>query len=168
MRSFDRVWVKVMTSSSLPLLLLGASFSFAVGITQPLMEVEKFYFFTTTPNLIEITTGLWTHGDVAIAIVTALFSLVFPLAKLAVLHVAAFPATSNAVNLPSWFKSIARWSMLDVLVVALVIFAVKTSGLASAAAKPGLWFFALSVVLTALASSVVARKGNEAGSTENR
>ena len=122
------------------------------------MEIEKLYFFSTTPSLIEITTSLWTHGDVAIAIITALFSLIFPLAKLAVIHVAAFPATSGHVSLPSWFKSLARWSMLDVLVVALVIFAAKTSGLASAAAKPGLWFFALSVVLTALAGSAVARK----------
>lgn len=119
---------------------------------------RKALFFSSTPSLIEITTSLWTHGDVPIAIITALFPLVFPLAKLAVLHVAAFPATSGVVALPSWFKVIARWSILDVLVVALVIFAAKTSGLASAAAKPGLWFFTLSVALTALASASVARR----------
>lgn len=146
-----------MTRPYLPFLLLGASLSFALGVTLPLMEVEKLYFFSTTPSLVEITTSLWTHGDIAIAIITALFSLVFPLAKLVVLHVAAFPASSGFVTLPPWFKSIARWSMLDVLVVALVIFAAKTSGLASAAAKPGLWFFTLSVFLTALASAA-ARK----------
>jgi paraquat-inducible protein A len=142
----------------LPLLLLGASFSFALGITLPLMQVDRLYFFTTTPSLVEITESLWSNGDIAIAIITALFSLIFPLAKLAVLHVAAYPSATGAIALPSWFKAIARWSMLDVLVVALVIFAAKTSGLASAAAKPGLWFFALSVVLTALASAALARK----------
>ncbi len=147
-----------MTGFFLPLVLLGASLSFALGITLPLMQVDRLYFFTTTPSLVEITASLWTNGDIAIAIITALFSLIFPLAKLAVLHFAAFPTPGSAVTLPSWFKAIARWSMLDVLVVALVIFAAKTSGLASAAAKPGLWFFALSVVLTALASAAVARK----------
>jgi paraquat-inducible protein A len=146
-----------MTKPYLPLLLLGASLCFALGVTQPLMEIDRLYFFTATPSLIEVTTGLWANGDHAIAIITALFSLIFPLAKLAVLHVAAFPA-AGALSIPHWFKAIARWSMLDVLVVALVIFAAKTSGLASAAAKPGLWFFALSVVLTALASAAVARK----------
>ncbi len=147
-----------MTKPFLPLLLLGTSLCFALGITLPLMEIDRLYFFTTTPSLIEVTTGLWANGDRAIAIITALFSLVFPLAKLAVLHLAAF-AAAGAPAIPSWFKALARWSMLDVLVVALVIFAAKTSGLASAAAKPGLWFFALSVVMTALASRVVTTKG---------
>ncbi len=148
-----------MTKPILPLLLLGASLCFALGITLPLMEIDRLYFFTATPSLMEVTTGLWTHGDYAIAIITALFSLVFPLAKLAVLHIAAFPSASGAPAIPHWFKALARWSMLDVLVVALVVFAAKTSGLASAAAKPGLWFFALSVVLTALASRIVTAKG---------
>jgi paraquat-inducible protein A len=147
-----------MTSPLLPLLLLGASLSFVLGVTQPLMEIDRLYFFTATPSLIEVTTGLWTHGDYAIAIITALFSLVFPLAKLAVLHLAAYPSTAGALAIPAWFKSLARWSMLDVLVVALIIFAAKTSGLATAVAKPGLWFFALSVVMTAMASAAVARK----------
>jgi paraquat-inducible protein A len=149
--------IKTMPKFLLPLLLLGASLSFALGVTLPLMQVDRLYFFTTTPSLIDITASLWTNGDIAIAIITALFSLIFPLAKLAALHLAAYPADGAALTLPSWFKAIARWSMLDVLVVALVIFAAKTSGLASAAAKPGLWFFALSVVLTALASASVAR-----------
>ena len=47
--------------------------------------------------------------------------------------------------------------MLDVVLVALVIFAAKTSGLATAFTKPGLWFFAASVVLTATASAFVKR-----------
>jgi paraquat-inducible protein A len=147
-----------MPKSLLPFLLLGASLCFALGVSQPLMEIDRLYFFTATPSLIEVTTGLWSHGDYAIAIITALFSLIFPLAKLAVLHIAAFPAAGGALSIPQWFKTLARWSMLDVLVVALVIFAAKTSGLASAAAKPGLWFFALSVVLTAGASVAVTPK----------
>jgi paraquat-inducible protein A len=147
-----------MNKPYLPLLLLGASLSFALGVTQPLMEIDRLYFFTATPSLIEITTGLWTHGDHSISGITALFSLIFPLAKLAILHLAAYPSAAGALSVPSWFKSLARWSMLDVLVVALVIFAAKTSGLASAAAKPGLWFFALSVVLTAMASAAIVKK----------
>ena len=146
-----------LPTTLLPLLLLGASLSFAIGVTQPLMEVEKLYIFSSTPSLIDVTAGLWSHGDRAIAVITALFSLVFPVAKLAVVHVAAFPATHGAVALPNWFKSVARWSMLDVLVVAIVIFAAKTSGLASAATKPGLWFFAISVILTAIASSAIRK-----------
>jgi hypothetical protein len=49
-----------MSKPYLPLLLLGASLSFALGVTQPLMEIDRLYFFSATPSLIEITTGLWT------------------------------------------------------------------------------------------------------------
>ena len=52
---------------------------------------------------------------------------------------------------------LSNWSMLDVVLVALVIFAAKTSGLATAATKPGLWFFAASALLTAVASALARR-----------
>ena len=42
--------------------------------------------------------------------------------------------------------------------VALVVFAAKTSGLASAASRPGLWFFAVSAVLTAVLAKIADRK----------
>jgi paraquat-inducible protein A len=87
----------------------------------------------------------------------ALFSVVFPILKLFVLHFAAFSAHSTQLVIPKWVKALSRWSVLDVMVVALIIFASKTSGLANAAAKPGLWFFALAAILTALASSYLAK-----------
>jgi paraquat-inducible protein A len=145
----------MMLSRYLPIILLGASMSFALGVTLPLIQVDRLYFLSSSPSLIEVTASLWTHGNVAIAIVTAAFSIVFPMLKLIVLHVAAFRAHGTKVEIPGWFKALARWSMLDVMVVALIIFAAKTSGLATAATKPGLWFFAISAVLTAVASAAL-------------
>ena len=60
--------------------------------------------------------------------------------------------------LPKWLPALSKWSMLDVVLVALVIFAAKTSGLADAASRIGLWFFAASSLLTALVPAL-ARKG---------
>ncbi len=142
----------------LPLLLLLASISFTLGVTLPLMQVDRLYFLSTSPSLVEVTQSLWSHGDFAIATVTAAFSILFPAVKLGVLHAAAFRAHGPAIEIPKWFKALARWSLLDVMVVALVIFAAKTSGLATAATKPGLWFFALSAVLTAIASSTLSKQ----------
>ena len=122
------------------------------------MQVDRLYFLSTSPSLIQVTASLWSHQDYAIALVTAAFSIVFPALKLAVLHVAAFREHGRSVEIPKWFKALARWSMLDVMVVALIIFAAKTSGLATAATKPGLWFFALSAILTAIASAHLAHK----------
>ncbi len=44
--------------------------------------------------------------------------------------------------------------MMDVLLVAIVIFATKTSGLAQAFTQPGLWFYAGSSLAVALLSGL--------------
>jgi len=142
----------------LPITLLAAAISFAFGLVLPLIRVERLFVFTDEPSLIAMISGLWSEGDIALAIVIALFSVIFPTIKLGVLYLAAYGDASGPVRIPNWFRALANWSMLDVVLVALVIFAAKTSGLATAATKPGLWFFAASAVLTAMASSLAKRQ----------
>jgi len=56
---------------------------------------------------------------------------------------------------------LSKWSMMDVMLVAIVIFAAKTSGLAQAFTQPGLWFYAASAILAGALQGVVrpARAG---------
>ncbi len=138
------------------LLLFAATFSFALGITLPLIQVDRLWLFSDQPSLLAMIAGLWAGEDRLLAALVLLFSVLAPIAKLLLLHVAAAEPRSRV---PSWFRAIANWSMLDVVLVALVIFAAKTSGLATAVTKPGLWFFALSVVLTAGASALLKPAG---------
>ena len=141
--------------------LLAASVSFALGITLPVMEVERLFVFSDTPSLAGIVAGLWGSGDYGLSAIVLAFSIVLPVAKLAALHLALVnrPAdASGESRLPRWLHMLANWSMLDVVLVALVVFAAKTSGLASAASRPGLWFFAVSAVLTAVLAKVADRK----------
>ena len=58
----------------------------------------------------------------------------------------------------AFLGSLSKWSMLDVLVVAIVIVATKTTGFAKAIAQPGLWFFATAVLLTALATYLISTR----------
>jgi paraquat-inducible protein A len=139
--------------SPLPLLLFAATFSFACGIILPLIQIERLLFFTDEPSLIGIIAGLWSTGDRPLAALIALFSVIFPALKLLLLHIAAYSKPPRP-TVPGWLRALSNWSMLDVLLVALVIFAAKTSGLATAASKPGLWFFAASALLTAGASAL--------------
>jgi paraquat-inducible protein A len=53
---------------------------------------------------------------------------------------------------------LSKWSMADVLVVALAIFAAKTSGLADAAAQSGIWFYAAATLLSACAAVILTRR----------
>jgi len=131
-----------------PFLLLIASFSFGLGITLPLVRFEKFYFFSETPSLVEIIVGLWQANDLALAAVVGVFSIVLPATKLAV----TFQSVFTGKQLAAWASLIAKWSMMDVLLVAILVFAAKTSGLATAIAQPGIWFFALSAATAALAT----------------
>ena len=148
---------------ALPLILFAATLCFALGIVLPLNRVERLYFFTDAPSLAGIVLALWTEGDWLLAAAVGLFSIVFPSLKLALLHVAMHGGAETHARLPAWVRGLANWSMLDVLLVALVIFAAKTSGLATAFTRPGLWFFALSVVLTATATALLNRHSSAKG-----
>lgn len=145
----------------LPPILFFATFAFALGITLPLVRVEVMLVFSEEPSLVGMIAGLWSASDHLLAIIVALFSVVFPTAKLMLLYVAAFAGPSGAQTLPGWFQALAKWSMLDVLLVAIVVFAAKTSGFAKAFTQPGLWFFAASVLLTAAASALAKQKTPE-------
>lgn len=136
----------------LPLILFAATLAFGLGVTLPLVSIDRLYLFTNRPSLIEMIAGLWSSGDLALAGVIALVSVLFPALKLIMLHYAAY--AEDGFRLPHWLHALSNWSMLDVVLVALVVFAAKTSGLASAAALPGFWLFAAAAILTSIASTL--------------
>lgn len=146
-------------------LLFAATFCFALGISLPLIEVDRLWLFSEQPSLVGIVVGLWEAGDAGLSVLIATFSLALPALKLLLLHLAAFNGSFAAKGIASRLHTLARWSMLDVVLVAIVVFAAKTSGLATAISRPGLWFFAASVILTAAVSSIA--KHNEKPATTN-
>lgn len=143
--------------SQLPLVLFAATLSLGLGLVLPLIRIDRLLLFTDEPSLLAIVSGLWVEGEALLSLVVALFSIVFPCLKLGLLHVAAYGGRDAHSRLPSWLRALSNWSMLDVVLVALVIFAAKTSGLATAISQSGLWFFAASAVLTVTASALMKR-----------
>lgn len=139
----------------LALSLVTATFCFALGTTLPLLTVKRMWLLRDEPSLVEVVSSLWRGDEWLLAIVIGLFSLLLPAAKLTYLHIAALGGGNHAIHRA--MGVVAKWSMLDVVLVAIVIFAAKTSGLASATTRPGLWFFAASAVLTAVASMLSNR-----------
>ncbi|WP_426126934.1 paraquat-inducible protein A [Pararhizobium sp. PWRC1-1] len=136
-----------------PLFLVLSAFFLALGLVLPLVRFEKLVFFNETPSLLGIVSSLWDDGNPMLAIVVALFSVVFPLAKLVgIAFEATAPADGKAVGgvVARLLPILGKWSMMDVMLVAIVIFAAKTSGMAEAFTQPGLWFYAGSAVLTGL------------------
>lgn len=151
-----------MPRPAIAIMLLVAAISFALGITLPVMEVDRLFVFSQTPSLTEIVSSLWLSGDYGLSAIVGAFSIAFPLAKLGAIFLAFVSATRSGENqgIPRWMHALANWSMLDVVLAALVVFAAKTSGLAAAVSKPGLWFFALSAILTAVLAKIADRRAH--------
>ena len=142
----------------IPIILFVATFSLALGMTMPLMNVSRLYFFDDNPSLLGIIRSLWTGGDWLLASIVTLFSVILPVTKLAVAQLAAARVPAAVHILHRWIGLLSKWSMLDVLLVALVIFAAKTSGLATAITQPGLWLFTISAILSAVATHLIVRE----------
>ncbi len=131
------------------ILLIAGPFLLALGLTLPLVRFEKLYFFSETPSLLAIVLSLWTDGNRLLAGLVAAFSIVFPVVKLLAVSAEAVGAGGAARAPGLMYRMVpllSKWSMMDVLLVALVIVAAKTSGIASAFTQPGLWFYAASTV----------------------
>ena len=101
----------------LAFLLPVSTFSFALGLTQPLMRFERLYFLEDRPTLLEMVLGLWQEGDAALAAVVALFSIGFPALKILLIHVAVLSGTKTRSL--ALLSMVSKWSMLDVMLVAL-------------------------------------------------
>jgi paraquat-inducible protein A len=139
------------------LLLFVAVFCFALGITMPILHMQKLYFFEETPSILSLSQSLWVEDSALLALVVLLFSVVFPLTKLAIVFITAIAPTTQLAHSPliRWAGVLSKWSMMDVLLVALVITAAKTSGLADAIVQPGLWFYAISALSGAVAAGLL-------------
>ena len=138
---------------AVPALLVLSALFLAFGLVLPLVRFEKLYFFNETPSLIDIVVSLWVQGSGALAVLVGLFSIVFPVIKLfaiALEATAPTPADGKANWIARLLPLLGKWSMMDVMLVALVIVAAKTSGMASAFTQPGLWFYAASAIMTGL------------------
>jgi len=151
------------------ILLIAGPFFLALGLTLPLVRFEKLYFFSVTPSLIAIVASLWSEGDRLLAALVAAFSILFPVVKL--LAIAAEAVNGGGARDRGGFvyrmvPLMSKWSMMDVLLVALVIVAAKTSGIASALTQPGLWFYAASTLAVTICHALlqVSSSRDERGS----
>lgn len=139
-------------------MIIGATASLVLGLTLPVIELTYFYVWSDTHSFVSIVRALYVEQELFLAGVLVVFSMLFPAIKLLYLLVACTTmatgggARQRMLNRMSW---LGKWSMLDVLVLALVIFYVKASALTEAAAMPGIYFFSAAVLMTMIAYALV-------------
>ncbi len=133
------------------LFLLGALGALIVGLTAPLLTLEKLYFFENTVSLFSTITELFSQKEWFLFIVIALFSVCVPIIKIASLLLILnmdYKKDSFLDKALHVIETIGKWSMLDVFVVALLLVSVKLGALAKVDVHYGLYAFATSVLLT--------------------
>ncbi len=132
-------------------LLLAAVGLLAAGLTVPFLSVERFFIFTDRISVLAALSQLVAAGEWLVAAVLFLFSVLFPAAKIGLAlwlwHFADIGGSGFARAVRR-LEVLGKWSMLDVLVAALLIVSVKASAIADARTEPGLYLFLAAVVLS--------------------
>ncbi|HSR71343.1 MAG TPA: paraquat-inducible protein A [Kiloniellales bacterium] len=136
------------------------------GWLLPIMTVRKLVFFTEPISILEGTAALWRADQIFLFLVIALFSIVFPAAKMLLalgLWYGADATNPNIARTLDWLEAFGRWSMLDVFVVALSIVAIQLSIVSDVATHAGLYVFTAAVVLSMIGvrrAVVLARRAH--------
>jgi paraquat-inducible protein A len=145
-----------------PALFLAAAICLVLGLVLPIIRFETLYFFEETPSLVELVKALFQSGDIALSLLVGLFSIAFPIAKLAGIGLQlSGRAGGEAGILRRVMPHLSKWSMMDVMLVAIVVFAAKSSGIASAVSQPGLWFYAASTVIAGILPMLIGAEAKE-------
>jgi paraquat-inducible protein A len=130
------------------LLWLFALSLFILGISLPMFSLEKFIILKDSFSLLAGIIQLAKQGEIFLAIVILIFSVLVPLYKFLLLwkinHRPLVP--DHQLSLVKNLIVIGKWSMADVFLIAILAATLKLGGLASVKAHIGLLFFAMSVI----------------------
>lgn len=114
--------------------------------------------FDTIYSILGGLRALWQAGDWALMLLISAFSVALPYAKLALLGWVwrrGKPAGSRkALDL---VEALGRWSLLDVLVVALAVVTLRGNFFVSTRLEPGIYLFALAALLSMALSAWTRR-----------
>ena len=117
------------------------------GLALPVMTVEKFFVFSARFSILGSLEALWRAREYFLFAAVALFSVAFPVTKLAACLAAWYGA-----RLPTgWIEELGRWSMLDVFLLAILLVTIRGAG-TGARTEIGLYVFAGAVVISMLAA----------------
>ncbi len=136
------------------LLIIIAAVSFALGVMLPAIRFTTVYVWTNEHSIGTIIWALYKDRELFLCVVIFLFSIAFPFMKLLyLLTLITAPDVPRVLRETSFtaMEWLGRYSMTDIMVLALLIFYVNSSGVTEATILPGVYFFAASTLMTMLA-----------------
>ena len=151
-----------------PTLIVLAAILLVVGLLLPLFKVTQMLFWKSSYSIITGTIQLFREGEPFLGTIILLFSVVFPMAKLvalSILWMIRFSEEKRNVAL-TWLGYLGKWSMLDVLIVALMILAIKLRTLARVEPQAGVYVFCAAILVSMIAAIMVERLARDLGKQE--
>ncbi len=145
----------MILTSLFSVFMIGATGSFILGITMPVISFTTAYVWTSDHSILSIIYALYESGELFLFVILLVTSVVFPLLKLFYLNVFAIRPQMlrgrRSRRYISAMEFLGRYSMTDVMVLALIIFYMNSSGYTQATVLPGAYYFAASALMTMLA-----------------
>jgi len=152
-----------LESKALLVLLVITAIMLAVGLSAPILTLEKFFIIENTFSIFSGLVQLLEEGRIFLFVIILLFSVVMPIIKLGVLFRLLGSTAGSSETLHRYLRLMhqyGKWSMLDVFVVALLVVAVKLGAVASVETHYGLYAFGSAVLLTmAITARVIYLSG---------
>ncbi|MFA5958855.1 paraquat-inducible protein A [Hyphomicrobium sp.] len=146
----------------LSLTILTASVCLALGITLPILKLTSFGIWTTEHSLISTVGVLLRDGQTFLGLIVLVFSILLPITKLLYLLLVSTLPPAEIVRHHGRLRALewlGKWSMHDVLVLALTIFFIKSQGVYDASSLNGVYFFTAAVILMILAYAWIRTDG---------
>ena len=156
------------TARNLRWTLLVAAILLLVGLVAPMMTISKFVLVTNSFSVLSGVLELFKNGQFLLFLIVAGFSIVLPFLKIGVLFALMSKKAQQSEKLNRYLQLMheyGRWAMLDVMVVAVLIVAVKLGAIVSVEIHYGLIVFGAAVLLIMLVTRRVVQltdgNGNE-------
>jgi hypothetical protein len=156
-----------------PCLLAANVAALYFGLTSEFITVKKSLTFWGFPlfsetNTVSMLSGACTlldEGSYVIFALVFVFSVVFPIVKVALLaglHLARAGHQRWFPGLMQWLVKLGPWSLLDVMVVAVLIVVVRLRELMEVELLPGFYCFLAAVLLSVVNSALIKRAARAA------
>jgi paraquat-inducible protein A len=141
------------------ILLLSAAPLLLVGLWLPVISVRSMLVFARDFSLIDGVLEFWRSGNYFLFAIIGVFTVLLPTMKIGTALLVWSLGLSHgwAPALVTQFDRISRWSMLDVLVVALTILLLEGTLVTRGDIGLGFVFFGGAVILSTMATHRIAR-----------
>lgn len=139
--------------------LLVSAALLVAGWLLPVMTVEQLFILSDQVSILSAIILLYEEGEYGLFGIVFLFTVIFPVAKLALAFLLwrrLRKPSPRLARLVGRVEAVGRWSMLDVFVVALFVVVVRLSSLSDVTIHAGLYVFAAAVTLSIIVVRRVA------------